>query len=276
MTSTLEGLLDPLIRIGRDLRMAGLTLGDNEARFLVDYYYIVQDDRKRAYQQESALNTAEEPHQVITWLAENSRRIEDSIKGALAAYADGQPMCQWAQSIIGIGPIISAGLHAHIDVTKSPSTSNLWSFAGVNPEAHWERGAKRPWNAGLKVLAWKAGESFVKTCNHRDSFYGPYYQRWKAEEETMNAAGKFADQAAEKLKTTRIGKTTEAYKHYSAGFLPPAHVHSRATRKVRKLFLSHWWTVAYEMHYGQPPSVMPYVVDRLGHKDYVAPPNWPR
>ena len=60
MTTTLEGLLDPLIRIGRDLRMAGLTLGNDEARFLVDYYYIVQDDRKRAYQQESALATAGE------------------------------------------------------------------------------------------------------------------------------------------------------------------------------------------------------------------------
>ena len=40
--------LDPLTRLSRDLRNAGTTLGDETARFLVDYYYTMQDARTNA------------------------------------------------------------------------------------------------------------------------------------------------------------------------------------------------------------------------------------
>ena len=52
-----------------------------EARFLVDSYYIMQDDRKRAHNQVRAM--AAEPHTTLAWLAEQSSDLELQIKRAL-------------------------------------------------------------------------------------------------------------------------------------------------------------------------------------------------
>ena len=97
---------------------------------------------------------------------------------------------------------------------------------------------------------------------------------WPRQEQERNELGLFKDQAERKLETTRIGKDTEAFKWYSQGMLPPAHIQSRAKRYAVKLFLAHWHHVAYEDHYGtQPPK--PYVIEHGGHVHYIAPPNWP-
>ncbi len=279
-------ILEPIEKLRRDIRTAAVTLSEREARYLVDSYYIMQDDRKRAHNQERSMDappknlTEEEleawkpePHEIITWLADNSARLERSIKNVLESYAESKEIGQWSMSIVGIGPVIAAGLMAYIDIEQTPGVTNLWAYAGLSPEAKWEKGQKRPWNAGLKTLCWKAGESFIKTQNHQDTFYGPFYQQWKPEYERRNANGDYAEQAAEILASKRIGKDTEAYKAYSEGKLPQAQIHARARRKVVKLFLSHWWETAYRFHYGRAPENRPYVFDVLGHKDYIAPPN---
>jgi hypothetical protein len=268
------GTLDPIELLTRDLKQASATLSDQEARYLVDSYYLMQDDRKRASNQIRALGEAAEPHSVIRWLASNTQKLESNIKTVLGVYANSQEVGRWAQTITGVGPVISAGLMAYVDMDKTPGHSNLWSFAGYSPESRWEKGKKRPWNASLKVLGYKLGESFVKTCHNKDSFYGPFYVRWKSEEERLNEEGAFAEQAAAELVKKNYGKDTVARKCYEKGMLPPAHIHARARRKVAKLFLSHWWEVAYECRYNKKPEVKPYVIDRLGHRDYVPPPNW--
>lgn len=267
-------VLDPIALLTRDLRQAAVTLSDQEARYLVDSYYIMQDDRKRAHNQVRALGEAAEPHSIILWIGDNSQKLENNIKSVLGVYANSKEVGRWSQSIVGIGPVLSAGLIAYIPIETTPGVSNLWAFAGQSPEAQWERGQKRPWNAGLKVLCWKIGESFVKTCNNKDSFYGPFYKQWKAEEESANEKGLFKDQAESILADKKLGKETVARQAYEKGILPPAHIHARARRRVVKFFLSHWWEVAYECHYGHKPDNRPYVIDRLGHKDYIAPPNW--
>src|SRR5713226_1917918 len=108
--------LEPIQRLTRDLRDASITLSTDEARFLVDAYYQMQENRKRSYNQERALDESEEPHTVIGWLAEQSGSLERQILRALDAYATSKPIGQWARSIIGIGPVISAGLLAHINL----------------------------------------------------------------------------------------------------------------------------------------------------------------
>lgn len=62
----------------------------------------------------------------------------------------------------------------------------------------------------------------------------------------------------------KIGKTTEAYAAYSAGRLPPGHLHARAKRWAVKLFLAHWHAVAYRSHFGVP-APKPYVLSQLEH-----------
>lgn len=271
----LAHLADPVSILNRDLRVAASTLTAGQARFLVDLYYQWQEDRKSAKAQIRASLEEPEPHGVIAWLSDNTTKVEDYIKIALAMYSNAHTLGQWAQSILGIGPVISAGLMAHIDITKAPTVGHIWSFAGVNPEQRkWEKGTKRPFNAKLKVLVWKIGESFVKVSNNPRDIYGHVYAERKLLEQERNEAGLFADQAANILTVKNIGKTTDAYKAYSVGKLPPAHIHARAKRYAAKLFLAHYHHVAYEIEYNEPPP-KPYVIDQLGHSHYLAPPNWP-
>ena len=76
--------------------------------------------------------------------------------------------------------------------------------------------AKIPYNKDLKTLMFKIGDSFVKVQN-RDSLYGRLYAERKALETKLNGEGHYAEQAARKLATTKIGKDTEGYKWYSKG-----------------------------------------------------------
>lgn len=131
--------------------------------------------------------------------------------------------------------------------------------------------ARRPWNGRLKVLCWKIGESFVKVSGKEEAFYGRLYSEYKAEEQARNAKGEFAQQAADKLERFNIGNGTDAYKAYSQGILPPAHIHSRAKRRVVKLFLSHYHEVATWVLFNRR-APKPWVLEHGGHTHYIAPP----
>ena len=274
-TELSQSMVDPLAVLDRDIRQAASTLTVPQARFLVDLYYQWQDDRKSSRAQLRASAEEPEPHGVVTWLANNTERVEKTILYELAKFSNSQRVGLWAQSIMGIGPVLTAGLIAHIDITRAPTVGHIWSFAGVNPDQRkWEKGSKRPFNAKLKVLVWKIGESFVKVSNRENDIYGHVYAERKVLEQTRNEAGVFADQAAHALATKNYGKTTDAYKAYIKGILPPAHIHAKAKRYAAKLFLAHYHHVAYELEYGEPPP-KPYVIDHLAHAHYIAPPNWP-
>jgi hypothetical protein len=258
--------LEPIERLTKDLRQAAITLSDTEARFLVDSYYQMQEDRKRANNQVRSME--DEPHEVLSWLAKQSDTLESQIKRALDAYSASIPIGAWAREVVGIGPVISAGLIAHIDITKAETAGAIWRFAGLDPTLEWNKGEKRPWNAQLKTLCWKIGESFVKVSGKDDAVYGKIYLERKQLETERNEELKFKDQAAAKLEKYKIGKTTDAYKYYSTGKLPPAHIHARAKRYAVKLFLSHWHEKAYEFHYGKKPP-LPYPIAILGHAHYI-------
>lgn len=256
--------LSPITRLSRDLAAASVTLSDDEARFLVDAYYQMQDNRIRHDGQIRSMTETGEPHAVLTWLADQSGDLESQIKRALDKYSAGHPDGEWLRSVVGIGPVIAAGLLAHIDITKAPTVGHIWRFAGLDPTTSWDKGQKRPWNASLKVLCWKAGESFVKQSGHEGCVYGHIYRRRKELEIERNEAGEFSSQAEAKLEKFRIGRTTDAYKAYSAGKLPPAHIHARARRYAVKLFLSHLHEQMYRTHFKEDPP-LPYPIAILGH-----------
>src|SRR3990167_8778391 len=186
--------LNPITRLSRDLKEAAATLSPDEARYLVDAYYQIQEYRKAASNQVRSLVEAKEPHAVILWLAEQNESLEGQIKRALDRWSDANAVGQWAKSIVGIGPVISAGLLAHIDIAKAPTVGHIWRFAGLDPTVSWDKGQKRPWNASLKTLCWKIGESFVKVSNMEKDVYGKVYQQRKELEAVNNDAGKFGEQ----------------------------------------------------------------------------------
>ena len=150
----------------------------------------------------------------------------------------------------------------------------VWEEARVLGISKWEKGQKRPWNAGLKRLCWLLGESFVKVSGNPDALYGQIYKQRKLVEEANNLAGKFADQAAAALAAKRFGADTQARAHYEAGRLPPARIHLRAKRWSVKIFLSHLQEVWWEHDTGTKPPA-PYAMVFAGHAHKIPPPNWP-
>ena len=259
--------MEPKLKLNKDLLKASAQLSPDQARFLVDTYYQIQDARIRAAAQVRSLVSGGEPHDLLTWVGEVNTELEDNIKKALHRYAKANPVGAWALGVTGIGPVISAGLLAHIDITKAPTVGHIWRFAGLDPTVKWEKKQKRPWNASLKTLCWKIGESFVKVKNLDSDVYGALYDQRKASEIEKNEKLEFKEQAEAGAK--RVGKTTEAYKHYIEGKLPPGHLHARAKRYAVKLFLSHWHDTAYREHYKTAPP-LPYPIAILGHAHFIS------
>lgn len=272
-----DGEFAPVIeRLSRDAKRAAETMNERQARYLVKLYYDWQEGRIRAQSQIRANEDADAraPHMALDWVEEQSAKMESRVKSLLDTYSASHKLGIWARSNIGCGPVIAAGLLAHIDLSpehcRHPGA--LFSFAGLAPGVKWEKGQKRPWNATLKTLcAFKLGEAFVKTCNHKDSYYGRFYAIRKAQMTEANENGKYAEQAAADVE--RYGKTTEARKHCEAGKLPPAQIHARARRVAVKLFLCHYHEVGWWLKYNEAPSE-PYVFSVLGHQHRLAPPNF--
>jgi Transposase IS116/IS110/IS902 family len=197
----------PLRLARRDLKDAAQTMSVQQARYTVDMYYQVQHYRIQSDAQRNAAMKLDEPHEVLAFTALEMRKLEDDLKVALGAYADSNPLGVWARSICGIGPVISAGLLAHIDIERAPTVGHIWAFAGFDPTKVWGKGEKRPWNAKLKTLcAYKLGESFVKVQNRPADIYGQVFRARKDIEEMRNAQGLFADQAEAALSQKKVFK----------------------------------------------------------------------
>ncbi|KKM05077.1 hypothetical protein LCGC14_1757780 [marine sediment metagenome] len=213
-----QEVMEPVQRLSQDLRLAAITLSEQEVRYLVDYYYIMQEDRKRAANQMRALGETEpteEPHSVISWVAANSGVLERNVKSVLERYAKSKVPGEWAMTIPGIGPIIASGLLAHVNIEMCPTVGKLWSFAGQNPEAVWEKGQKRPWNARLKLVCFHIGECLIRAKSAKDGeFYGDLFDERKAYEWARNIGGELVDQAVAKLVKFNIGTDTDAHKWY--------------------------------------------------------------
>lgn len=269
-TAVLEASgLEPLRRLSRDMAMTSTTLSLDEARYLVDAYYTIQGNRISSNNQVRALEETEEPHSVIAWLAAQDETLESQIKRVLDKWTDAQEVGRWLRSIVGIGPVIAAGIIAHIDIEKATTVSKIWRFAGLDPTCKWEKKQKRPYNAKLKtLLAFKIGESFVKVQGHENDIFGKIYAAHKRWLQERNDAGEFTEEAARILVAKRFNPSTDAYKAYSVGKLPPAHVHARARRYAVKLFVAYLHYHWYKMHFKREPPE-PFASAMLQHEHIV-------
>lgn len=127
------------LRLSKDQIAASALLDPAEVRYLVDAYYAAfQKPRIRFNNQIKAIQRAnnQEPHTVLDWLKKQSALSEDQIKVALAGYAKSKDLGRWLMSIYGIGPVIAAGLLAHVDWTV-PTVGHVWRFAGLDPSSTW-------------------------------------------------------------------------------------------------------------------------------------------
>jgi hypothetical protein len=257
-------------RLHSDLLRAATTLDPKEARYLVNTYYAMEESRNAAGKQVRALSQSDEPHAVLAWLHRQDATVEKQIFRALDTWSDSIPVARWAKSV-GVGPVIAAGLAAHIDMSRCPTVGQIWRFAGFDPTQEWKKGMRCPWNADLKALCLKVGESIARPRDDGE-FYRRLYLQRQAQEAAANQGGRFADQAQRKLASFRTAGNANARTSYSQGQLPPAHVQARAKRWVVKLFLSHYHEVALRLS-GQAP-VKPFGTEVLSGSRYIPPPNF--
>lgn len=259
-----------LTKLTKDVKNSTKTLSRAEARYLVDTYYQMQAYRIRTANQVRSMD--EEPHETLAFMKNNFEILENQVKNILQAWVKSTPIGAWLFSIVGVGPVIAAGLLAHLDITKAPTPGHFQAYAGLDPTKEWKKGELRPWNSSLKTLCWKLGESFVKQSNRESDIYGHLYKERKEYEIVKNEAGDYADQAKIKLEKYNIGKNTEAYKYYNEGKLPPAHIQERAKRYAVKIFLCHLHYAMYLNYYGKEPP-LPYAIAILGHAHEIPCPN---
>jgi hypothetical protein len=214
-----------------------------------------------------------EKPRVITWLKNQAYTLEKQTAAALTRYVDKHPWSPWPLSIVGIGPVLTAGLIAYTELEYLPTAGHLWSYAGLNPTMEWKKGQRRPFNADFRVLCFKIGDSFIKLKSHPDDVYGKVYEAQKGIYQERNEKGLYKEAAAQKLKDFNWNKSTEAYKHYSQGLLPPGHIHARARRYAVKLFLAHFWEVIYRSVKGEAPPLPYPIVHMANHTHIIRPPN---
>lgn len=131
--------MTPIARLTRDLRESATSLSIPEARFLVDAFYMMQEQRIRTSSQINALTKSGEPHSVLMWLKQQSETLEKQVEGALNRFSSAHPVGQWMKSQKGVGAVISAGFLAHLDITKAPTAGHFWSFAGLVPSIEWHK-----------------------------------------------------------------------------------------------------------------------------------------
>ena len=269
------GEIDPSVPLlkawSKDDKEAIRRMPKEHLRYLVDMYYTQQEYRKRAAGQVRASDESDEPNLVLEMVQDGFANLETRVKQALAVYVETDPAARWLSAQVGIGPVIAAGLLAHIDIAQAPNVGHIWNYAGLNPDIVWEKGQKRPWNAKLKTLSWHAGECFVKTSGRPNAFYGPLYARRKEYETARNERGGNAERAAQILTVKRFGDDTQAKGHLLTGKLPPAHIHAMAKRWTVKLFLSHLHEVMFFSSYGTMPPKS-FAIERRFHSTYIAPP----
>jgi ribosomal protein L13 len=113
----------------------------------------------------------------------------------------------------------------------------------------------------------------MKNANRDGCIYGQVYHERKEFEMNNNILGKLAGQAADALAKKNYDKTTDAYKAYIRGMLPPAHIDARARRYAVKLFLSHLHEVMYWYEFKKAPPY-PYPMAHMGHAHQVPVPNF--
>ncbi len=217
------------------------------------------------------------PSELVGWMGGNYRAIEARLKTMLGLYAAASPLGAWAMEQVGVGPVISAGLLAHIDLERAPTAGAVWAFAGLDPTREWQKGEKRPHNGALKRLTFLMGICFKYVSKKPAAYYGELVAERKVYETRKNERGDYEEQAMETMQgDRRPGKTTAAYKMLVQGKLPLARIQRRCERYSTKLFLSHYHTVGYLKVLRRVP-VAPYAPVYLpDHVHCLLPPGFER
>ena len=125
-----------IVPLSGDLQATARDLSHQEARFLVTDFYLMQECRIRAGNQIESLK-GKVANPILRHFFKQFKCLEGQMRGTLKIFADHDEMGIWAQSIRGIGEVLSSGLIAHIDMMKAPTVGAIWRFGGYDPSLKW-------------------------------------------------------------------------------------------------------------------------------------------
>ena len=237
--------------------------GSTELKKLVDTYYRLQKFRIMSDSQVRAIgkNEPESDRKYLEDIAMLFRKLEDQVKLFLDCVTDEIPVCNTIKHVCGIGPVISAGLYAHFDITRAKTAGAYWRYCGIDPTLPPKvKGEKLKYNKELKTLVvFKLGDSFIKVKNNKKDLYGHYYDEYREYYEGINERGGYADRCKKILEEKDFKKDTKAKKSYLEGKLPDGHIHSMSRRKPVTIFVSHLFDLQYMIEYGKK-SPRPYII----------------
>jgi hypothetical protein len=247
-----------------------VTLKQRDIAECVELYYDVQTLRIQHANRERTEPASELVKWLDFWMHAGESVIQSKLKQWIES-DDSPSEAKWSYHQIGIGPIIASGLAAHIDVTRADSISAIWKFAGQCPGFDRKvKGIKLAYNARLKVLCWKMGESFVKVSGKEGATYGRLYAEFKSEEIKRNESGFYRAAAQRELEKKKFkAEDSVTKKRLLAGMLSDAHLHARAKRRAIKIFLSHYYVIARQSRH--LPVRRPYAETVLHHNGIIEP-----
>lgn len=241
------------------------TMDKNSVQKIVNSYNRVQDVKSVI----ESLNELPQPIPALTSIIETLDSIETIVKRPLSSYTDTSIAAKWASSQLGIGPVFSAGLMSYIDVEKAHSPGAVWRYAGLDPSYT----GKNSFNSELKSICWKIGSSFAKHSSKPNCFYGKLYLQDKERRTAKNNEGLYADKAKEILSNLPY-KYRSDQQLLEQGKLSDEQIDAQARRFAVKIFLSHYYAIAYQEQYDQP-AVRPSHITINGKKEFIKIPNNP-
>lgn len=133
--------ITPLEKWERDMKNASRLMKHEEARWLVQRYYQLQDYRIQSANQVNKKaadgEPANDPNQMLQWLAKQDRTLELNIQSSLKIFAGEFRVGKWLQNLHGVGPVLSAGALSYFDIRRAKYAGSYWRYAGMAPKSVW-------------------------------------------------------------------------------------------------------------------------------------------
>lgn len=187
-------------------------------------------------------------------IMKDSKRLEKKFQNAMKTFISKEAVYnEFLFKIRGIAEILSANLIKEFgDCSKYDTVSKLWAHSGnsvidgVAPKR--KKGENLSFNPRLRTLTWKLSDSLMKQNK------GVYKDIYNKEKERQLGI------------TYDVGvleeKYGEPYKKEDT-VISQGHAHNRALRKMRKIFLDHYWCASRELN--GLPMEKNYVEGVLNH-----------
>lgn len=129
--------LDGLASISKEVKKSMANVSDDQIRVIIDAYYQTQAARIALQNQVRSVaqgydETSDENIMAIQWLLRDYENRENQIKKMISEYVKHVPVCSWAMSIKGIGPLFAANLYSYIDMDVCKHANQFLNYCGLN------------------------------------------------------------------------------------------------------------------------------------------------